>query len=151
MTPHSLVQRIRIVLVFVAAAGVFLALGPFNVSAPFDKAVHAGCFYGFTLLALAALPWHRKNDVAWAAIGIGLASEFAQAVFGRDGSIGDILADAVGVGLAAAPLWVAQFRSTAQRHRFTSLADLRAQDHRRRAALTVRSSREPARRSAEAA
>jgi VanZ family protein len=133
MTPHRLVQQIRAIALLVAALGVFLALGPFHVASPMDKLVHAGSFYGFTLLALGALPWHRRTDVAFAVLALAVASEVARGFCGRDASVDNVAADGLGVVLAAAPLWVARVRDLAQRHRFTTFSELRLRDRRRAA------------------
>jgi hypothetical protein len=139
MTPNDAVRSLRFAMVGVSILGVGLALGPFSVPDGVDKLVHAGCFYAYTLVALACWPAHRKADIALAVIALGALSEAAQGVCGRDASAGDLVADALGVMLAAGPLWVARFRQLAQQHRFTPFAVLKQNDRRRRGA------RQPAR------
>jgi hypothetical protein len=132
MTPHALVLRIRVFAILAVALAAYGAVGPFHVPSPMNLLLHGGCFYLFALLAMAALPWHRKVDVAFGLIALGVASEAVQGFFGRAISIEDVAADAVGVVLGAAPLWVARLRNLAQRHRFTTFAELRLNDRRRR-------------------
>lgn len=66
-----------------------------------DKAEHAGAFFGLTFLGVWALP-HRRLRVALGVFLLGVVIEFLQAwmPLGRDGDIKDAAADAIGVALA---------------------------------------------------
>ena len=115
MSARLLVILARVVAVIVAAVAVVLLLGPFGAPDGWDKVLHAAGFYGFTLLALACFPWHRKGDLIVTVLALGASSELAQGITGRDMSVFDFCADAAGVALAAGPIYVARFRQIAQR------------------------------------
>lgn len=81
-----------------------------------DKLQHLGVFYGLTLLALLAYP-RRNLLVLIAGLAVfGAAIEVLQglAIFARDRDAADWVADMLGVGLAAAPLWPAAWRRAAR-------------------------------------
>ncbi len=124
------VALIRLAALLVCATGVALLLGPFHLPNGVDKVAHVAGFYGLTLLALAALPWNRKADILIAMSAIALSSEVAQSLAGRTMSITDMLADLTGVLAAGAPVFVAEFRTHAQRAR-------RADRRRKAGALSV--------------
>lgn len=121
----------RIAMVFAGAIGTVLLLGSFNVPDGWDKLAHGAMFYGLTLLALAALPSNRKEDIALAVVAIAAASEVAQYFAGRDMSLADWLVDTVGVFVATAPVYVGRMRHLAQRARRD------AHRERRKSGLTV--------------
>ncbi len=85
-------------------------LGPFqgveNHLIEPDKAAHFTAFYGLTLLMFSAFPNRRRLDLAVLAIAVGSAIEILQAVTGRDGEIGDLVADAAGALAVYAPVWL---------------------------------------------
>jgi hypothetical protein len=114
VTPSKIVLRVRILTVFAGAIATVLLLGPFHAPQGWDKLAHGTMFYGFTLLALVCLPWNRKGEIIVAVIAIGGASEVAQHFTGRDMSLFDWLADAAGVIVAAAPVYVARLREIAR-------------------------------------
>lgn len=95
------------------AAGA-LMLGPFQgAERAFglsDKEAHALAFFALTLTACLAAPRLRKDDLALAALALAGASELAQGVVGREAGVGDLVADALGVFLAWAPMQAAQMR-----------------------------------------
>lgn len=119
MSPNPLktVVLLRLGVLFVCAVGLVLLLGPFHLPNGLDKVAHVAGFYGFTLVALAALPWNRKTDILLAAAFIALSSEAAQAFTGRNMSLLDMAADVAGVAAAGLPIYVAEFRAAAQRSR----------------------------------
>src|SRR5690349_17625611 len=103
MTRQELVQSVRLVAVLGAAIGVVLALEPLEAADDVGRCAHAGAFYAYTLLALAALPWNRKGDVVFAVVCICGVGEVARELFSAGGGAGraNFLSDAFGVGLAA--------------------------------------------------
>lgn len=131
MTIDRLVGVIRVGAVVLAAFATIGVLGPFELPLGIDKAAHVGLFYGFMVLCFAALPWHRKQDLATAGVAIAAASEIAQAFTGRSMSLADFAANCLGVALATCPIYVARFRHLAQRNRYATLSELRQQNRRR--------------------
>ena len=67
---------------------------------------------------LGALPRSRTSDLAWALAGLGVASEMAQALVGREMSLHDFAGDMAGVALLVGPTWLAQFRRLVHLHLF---------------------------------
>jgi hypothetical protein len=130
MTPDRFVRILRIAALAASAAGIAVALGPIHPPDGMDKLLHMACFYAYALLVLAAFPRRRKTDLAVGLLLIGAASEFAQAMTGRDGSVGDFAADAAGIACAVGPIWVARFRQLARAHPYTTFARLRQDDRR---------------------
>jgi VanZ family protein len=114
VTPSKIVLLVRFLTVFAGVIATVLLLGPFHAPPGWDKLAHGTMFYGLTLLALVCLPWNRKGEIVVALIAIGGASEIAQHFTGRDMSLFDWLADAAGVIVAAAPVYVARLRQIAQ-------------------------------------
>jgi VanZ family protein len=85
-------------------------LGPFqgieNRLIEPDKAAHFVAFYGLTLLMFSAFPSRRRFDLAMLAVFAGSAIEIAQMLTGRDGEVGDVLADAAGAFAVLVPVWL---------------------------------------------
>jgi VanZ family protein len=91
-----------------------LMLGPFQDAERLvlltDKEAHVIAFFALCLLAFLAAPRLRKDDLTLAALALAAASELAQAFVGRTAGFDDLLADAIGIALAWAPMQVAQVR-----------------------------------------
>jgi hypothetical protein len=94
----------RFALLIAVAGGVTLMLGPYqgaeHVFFLTDKEAHTLAFYLLTTLAFLAAPKMRKNDLAMAAVFLAAAVEASQGLTGRQGSGGDLLASALGAGMA---------------------------------------------------
>lgn len=100
----------RILLVLAAVVCGVGMLGPFQgiekkLISP-DKAAHFVAFYGLTLLMFSAFPNRRRFDLAMLAVLAGSGIEILQALTGRDGEIGDVLADAAGALAVYVPVWL---------------------------------------------
>jgi hypothetical protein len=108
--------------------------GPFkydDLHLPFpDTVAHAMLFYGLTLIATGALPRSRAFDVALAFVGLGVASELAQSLVGREMSFHDFFGDLAGITAAYAPVAVGRLRELARTHPHVSFAELRRTDRR---------------------
>lgn len=104
----------RLLLGVLALTAAIMLAGPFQYAElmlPFDdKVAHGLLFYTGTLLSFIAFPRVRKGDLVRVALGLAFASEFAQGVTGRDVDWRDMIGDAAGVLLAAAPLYAAVIR-----------------------------------------
>jgi VanZ family protein len=114
----KLVTLARVLLLLGAAAVGVLLLGPFQGAERLvhltDKQAHALAFFGLTMVSFVAGPRVRRGDLALALIALAAASEIAQFCVGRDGSLGDTVADVVGVGLAWTPTQVVAVRARAR-------------------------------------
>nr|WP_249115830.1 VanZ family protein [Azoarcus sp. L1K30] len=99
--------RIAVALVLTLALQQVLMIHAVRVLyLPFDKWVHASSFVLVTLLFAWALGV-RMVCIAALMLGLGALDEVTQIFLpGRTASVGDWLADALGVGLAVAGLWV---------------------------------------------
>jgi VanZ family protein len=143
LTPYKLMMLLRAGAVIAGLAAVAALSGPFKYSdlnLPFpDTVAHAMLFYGLTLVATGALPRSRAFDVALAFVGLGVASEFAQSMVGREMSLHDVFGDAAGVTAAYAPVAIARLRELARTHPHVSFAELRRMDRR-----STRGERQPA-------
>lgn len=100
----------RVILVLAALVCGVGMLGPFqgieNHLIEPDKAAHFTAFYGLTLLMFSAFPNRRRFDLAILAIAAGSGVEILQAITGRDGELGDVLADAAGALAVYVPVWL---------------------------------------------
>lgn len=134
LTPHRVMQALRVGGVTAGVAAVVALAGPFkyeDLGLPFpDTVAHATLFYGVTLAMLSALPRARANEVAMIAIMLGGMSEVVQQVFGRQMSFHDFAGDTVGVAAAYAPVAITRLRELARLHPHLSFAEIRAQDRR---------------------
>lgn len=111
-----LMLLIRAAALLGAGAGAYLMLDPgLGLPPGWDKLAHMAGFYVVTLVALVALPWHRKGEVIRAVALVGALTEFTQTLTGRSMDAMDLVADLVGLGLAAIPIYAAGFRQYAQR------------------------------------
>lgn len=135
LTPHKLIQILRLGAVLAGLAAVVALTGPFrydDLHLPFpDTVAHALLFYGLTLAATGALPRSRAFDVALVFLGLGAASELAQSLVGREMSFNDLFGDTAGVALAYAPIALGRLRELARSHPHATFAELRRQDRRR--------------------
>lgn len=135
LTPHRLMQALRLAAAVLALATPIALAGPFkyrDLGLPFpDTVAHALLFYALTLGAFAALPRSRAQEVALAMIGVGLLSELVQGLVGREMSIHDVVGDTVGALLAYAPIAITRLRELARTHPHETFADIRRNDRRR--------------------
>jgi hypothetical protein len=106
--PVDLVRALRVAALMAAAVG-FIALD----AADENRLMHVAVFYVCTLGALAALPWNRKADVTLGAICLAAAWETLHGA-AAGGRLQYLAVDVFGVGLAAAPVWIARLRQIAQ-------------------------------------
>ena len=136
LTPHKLMRACRFGAVFAAVAAAVALTGPFryrDLGLPFpDTVAHALLFYGLTLGATAALPRSRAAEIAIAMVGLGAASEAAQALVGREMSLHDLAGDAAGVFFAYAPVAVGRLRELTRTHPHMTFAELHRIDPRNR-------------------
>ena len=109
-TPAQARTAARILLVLAAIVCAVGMLGPFQgvekkLISP-DKAAHFTAFFGLTLLMFSAAPNRRRFDLVMLAVLAGSGIEILQALTGRDGELGDVLADAAGAFAVYAPVWL---------------------------------------------
>lgn len=139
LTPHRVMQTLRVGAIFAGVAAVIALAGPFkyeDLGLPFpDTVAHAVLFYGVTLAMLSALPKARANEVAMIAVLLGGMSEVIQSVCGRSMSFHDFAGDSVGVAAAYAPIAITRLRELARLHPHLSFAEIRAQDRRQGRAI----------------
>lgn len=107
----SIARRLLLAAGVVCAVGM---LGPFRgieqAFVPWDKAAHFIAFYGLTLLMFSAFPERRRLDLVLLATFAGAAVEVFQSVVGRDGELGDLVADAAGAVAVYAPIYLERLR-----------------------------------------
>lgn len=84
-----------------------LATGEHRVNPPMDKILHA-CIYGSVAVLMQCSGMIKRSITVWfVVIGIGVLDELHQAtVIGRQSSVADLMADAVGVSLAIYIMYV---------------------------------------------
>lgn len=135
LTPRKLITTLRVGAVVAGLAAVAALSGPFKYSdlgLPFpDTIAHGMLFYGLTLVVTGALPRSRAFEIALAFVALGGASEFAQALVGREMSFHDFFGDLAGVMAAYAPVAVGRLRELARTHPDTTFGELRRRDRRR--------------------
>lgn len=107
-----------------AGLGLILAiamLGPFqgveHDLVPWDKAGHFLAFYVTTALMYVAFPTRRRFDLSCLMALIGVGSEIAQYLVGRDCAFGDVLADMCGAFALYLPVLLDDLRRPAQLER----------------------------------
>jgi VanZ family protein len=149
LTPHKLMQALRLGAALLALATPIALAGPFkynDLGLPFpDTVAHAMLFYALTLAAFAALPRSRAQEVALAMIGVGMLSEIVQSLVGREMSLHDVVGDTIGVFVAYAPIAITRLRELARTHPHHTFAELRRMDRRRnRGRAPAPVAREPA-------
>ena len=135
LTPHRLLTALRVAGVLAGLAAVIALTGPFRydqLGLPFpDTVAHGLLFYGLGALMLSALPRSRTSDLAWTLAGLGVASEMAQALVGREMSLYDFAGDLVGATLVILPVYIGRFRDLVRTHPHARFTDLRRMDRRR--------------------
>lgn len=134
LTPHRLMTAIRAAGIVGGLVALVALTGPFryeDLHLPFpDTVAHALLFYGLGALMLGALPRSRTLDLAWALAALGISSEVAQALVGREMSLHDFAGDMAGVALLLGPTWLAQFRRLVRTHPHATFAEIRRMDRR---------------------
>jgi VanZ family protein len=109
-TPAQARTAARILLALAAIVCAVGMLGPFQgvektLISP-DKAAHFTAFFGLTLLMFSAAPNRRRFDLVMLSVLAGSGIEILQALTGRDGELGDVLADAAGAFAVYVPVWL---------------------------------------------
>lgn len=108
------VWSVRLCLVVLGVTLGILMLGPFSgVEARLglsDKEGHTLAFFTLCALCLVALPRVRWMDIAILCLALGGMFEVLQPFMGREGSLYDWLADALGVGLCVVPMLAQSLR-----------------------------------------
>jgi hypothetical protein len=134
VTPHLLMTTLRRAGAFGAIAAVVALLAPIHYSdlhLPFpDTVAHATLAYGLMMLSLGAFPRLRSSDIALAALGLAVASEFAQSLVGREMSLHDIFGDSLGIAAAYGPVAMGRLRELVRTHPHLSFTELRRIDPR---------------------
>lgn len=135
LTPHKLMNLLRAGAVLAGVCGFVSLSWPMryaDLGLPFpDTVAHAILFYGLTLVVTGALPRSRAFDVAMAFVALGVASELAQSVVGREVSFHDFFGDVIGIAAAYTPVAVGRFRELVRTHPDMTFAELRRIDRRR--------------------
>jgi VanZ family protein len=112
--PTRAIWTARWLLLAAGAVCAFGMLGPFRgierAFVPWDKAAHFIAFYGLTLLMFSGFPGRRRLDLVLLATFAGAAVEVIQALTGRDGELGDLIADAAGAAAVYAPIYLERLR-----------------------------------------
>ena len=148
LTPHRVMQTLRVGGMSAGVAAVIALAGPFkyeDLGLPFpDSVAHAVLFYGVTLAMLTSLPKARANEVAMIAILLGGMSEVVQSVFGRQMSFHDFAGDSVGVAAAYVPIAITRLRELSRLHPHLTFAEIRAADRRTTRAIGARPATEQA-------
>lgn len=105
---------IRICLALLTLTVAVLVLGPFSGAEQAfgltDKEAHIIAFFALTLMLQLAFPRVRRTDLALGVLVLGALIEVAQLFTGRSASVGDWLADLIGVSVATAPSYAETFR-----------------------------------------
>lgn len=134
LTPHKLLTALRVAGVGAGFAALIALTGPFRydqLGLPFpDTVAHVLLFYGLGVLMLSGLPRSRTADLACTLLGLGVASEMAQALVGREMSLYDFVGDVIGVSLVMLPVYVGRFRDLVRTHPHATFGDLRRLDRR---------------------
>lgn len=134
VTPHNLMIVLRGAGVLGGFAALIALTGPFRydqLGLPFpDTVAHGLLFYGLGSLMLGALPRSRTPDLFATLVGLGVASEVAQSLVGREMSLYDFAGDLVGVVLVFLPVYLGRFRDLVRTHPNVTFADLRQLDRR---------------------
>lgn len=112
------VVYIRLCLVLLAITIGILVLGPFSQAEESlgltDKEAHIIAFFGLTVMMQLAFPRVRRMDMALGVLLLGAMIEVAQLFTGRSASVGDWLADLIGVAVATIPSYAETFRHFAR-------------------------------------
>ena len=134
VTPHRLMIVLRGAGVLGGFAALIALTGPFRydqLGLPFpDTVAHGLLFYGLGVLMLGALPRSRTSDLAAVLVGLGVASEIAQSLVGREMSLKDFAGDLAGAALVFVPVYLERFRDLVRTHPHVTFGDLRQLDRR---------------------
>ena len=135
VTPHKLMIALRGAGVLGGLAALIALTGPFRydqLGLPFpDTVAHGLLFYGLGVLMLGALPRSRTSDLVWTLVGLGVASEVAQSLVGREMSLHDFAGDLAGAALVFLPVYLGRFRGLVRAHPHATFAELARMDRRR--------------------
>lgn len=139
LTPGACLIALRIVLVAAAAATAVTLLGWIGLPAGVEgAAARAAILYSMTLLAFAALPRMRRDDIAGVAAALAAGAEAFHALSLHQVSPLFLGADVIGVFAAWAPAAVEQYRRLAREARYVAFRDLAVADRRRGAVVQGR-------------
>ena len=134
VTPHRLMIVLRGAGVLGGLVALIALTGPFRydqLGLPFpDTVAHGLLFYGLGALMLGALPRSRTSDLAAVLVGLGVASEIAQSLVGREMSLHDFAGDVAGAALVFVPVYLGRFRDLVRTHPHVTFTDLRQLDRR---------------------
>jgi len=134
LTPHRLLTALRFAGLLGGLAALIALTGPFTYSQlglPFpDTVAHALLFYGLGALMLGALPRSRTPDLAAVLVALGIASEVAQALVGREISLHDFAGNLAGAALVFLPVYAGRFRELVRTHPHITFAELSRMDRR---------------------
>ena len=134
VTPHRLMIVLRGAGVLGGIAALIALTGPFRydqLGLPFpDTVAHALLFYGLGSLMLGALARSRTSDLVWTLVGLGVASEIAQSLVGRETSLHDLAGDLAGSALVFLLVYLGRFRDLVRTHPHVTFGDLRQLDRR---------------------
>jgi VanZ family protein len=100
---------------------------------PWDKAIHFIGFYGLTVLTFLSFPGHRRHDLAFGLVLLGMLSELVQGVVGRDCDFGDFVADTLAVLAVLGPIAVENLRRLCRSHGAVAFGAIGPQVERRAA------------------
>lgn len=102
-----LVLALMLIFSIFVLADSSLATGEHRVDPPMDKVLHAS-IYGFITVLMQFSGMIKRSITVWfLVIGIGLLDELHQAmIIGRQSSVADLMADAVGVSLGIFIMYV---------------------------------------------
>lgn len=134
MTPSRLVLIFRLASVVCGLGLTILLLGPFQglerTLHLTDKEAHAIAFFGVTVGLFVIAPRWRRTDLGLIALAFGVFIELAQGLTGRSVSLGDLMADGVGILAAVIPGVVERLRHQVRLHPHLDFASIRAMDRR---------------------
>lgn len=107
----QLSQACRIgVCAILGMAVLLVLLGPFHAVESWtlgaDKLQHAVLFYALSLAVMVATPRVSLMTQVWTLLLVAAGSEVLQGYVGRESSLDDFSADALGMLLAFAPRWI---------------------------------------------
>ena len=132
LTPGACLIALRIVLVAGVAAAVIALFGWLGLPDGSEGGMaRAAMLYGLALLAFAALPQVRRDDIAGVAAALAGGAEAVHALALHHVSPLFLAADLAGIFAAWAPAAVEQYRRLAREARYVTFRDLAASDRRR--------------------
>ena len=135
LTPRRLVIYLRLAAILCGIVLCALLLGPFQgLESAFgltDKEAHIAAFFILSVGLFTIAPRSRRTDLGLMVLGFGLAVEIVQGLTGRSLSVGDFMADAIGVCAALIPGIVEGLRRQVQKYPDVDFQTLRSLDRRR--------------------